>query len=276
MLQSAVQGRAGAAGLSIRGEREILPSEYSLLIGLQDGAGVTLSEGEAPFRRGHALMLLPGRAARLRSDTDVRFIAISFDEATVLTSCLPALAGNSVMSDFFLCETREEGHLSFIEMDYLTPGMLALAELLAEIGTPRDLEEKLLAQGILCELLCAATANCFMHAVLTHGPGQENYQKVCAGLLRTGGALALPQAAELCYCHANTLSRAFRRASGMSYGDFRQLVRLSFAARRLRGGRDTVRVVAAEYGYANTTNFYRQFKQVYGVVPGDYQELFAQ
>ena len=61
----------------------------------------------------------------------------------------------------------------------------------------------------------------------------------------------------------------------MGFGDFRQLVRVSFVAKQLRGGAVTVRGGAASCGYSNMTNFYRQFREVYGVSPGEYQALFA-
>jgi len=274
--QSGENGHIRAARLKIGGEREFVAPVYQLLVCLGEDCVVSMEEGDAPFQPMHALLLQPEKAARVRCDGEAGFYAVDFDERAVLTSCLPALAGNSVMSDFFLHRTREPGHLAFIEADYLNSGMAALLELLTEFGPARDREDELIAQGVLCELLCAATESCFMHAVLAHDPGQEIGQKACACLLRSRGRLSLNEVADRCYCHANTVSRAVAATTGMGFGDFRNQVRLSFAARTLRSGSTTIRAAAAECGYQNMTNFYRQFMKVYGMLPGDYQALFMQ
>ncbi len=201
-------------------------------------------------------------------------MTVHFDRAVLMTSCLPALAGGSMLLDFFLREEQDEGHLPFLEVDYLTPGMISLMELLVKLGKDMTLDSLLVAQGAMCELLCAITAHCYIHTVLAHDLCQEQCQKISACMLRKRGRLSLNEVADNCYCHRNTVSRVIRRITGVGFGDFCQLIRVNYAAQQLRGSAVTVRGSAEKCGYRNITNFYRQFKEVYGITPGEYQKLF--
>ena len=274
MVEGLGLGGFDAYRIEVAGEQRIASPRYLMAVCLEDGCGVTLDEGRAPFRAGHALLLKPGKQAVLNSASGTGFLAVEFDDEAVRAACLPALAGNPMLADFFLREEDEEGHLAFLELDYLTGQMLSLTEVLVELARSSEPEDKQVALGMLCELLRAVTFNCFMHTVLAHELGQQPFQKVCAYMLNARGLPSAQQIAEHFYYHTNTLSRVIRRGSGMSFGDFRRMIRLSFAAQQLRGGDVTVRKAAADCGYANMTHFYRQFEEVYGIVPGDYQALF--
>jgi AraC-like DNA-binding protein len=69
-----------------------------------------------------------------------------------------------------------------------------------------------------------------------------------------------------------TLTRLFRTETGMSFGQWRQQLRILEALRRL-GMKEPVTMVAIELGYDSPSAFISMFKKVLGKTPGRY---FAQ
>ncbi len=68
---------------------------------------------------------------------------------------------------------------------------------------------------------------------------------------------------------ARTLARVFQRETGMSFGVWRQQLRLLRALERLAAG-DAVTRVAVELGYDSPSAFIAMFKRTLGVSPGRY------
>ncbi|MFO7857785.1 MAG: helix-turn-helix transcriptional regulator [Ectothiorhodospiraceae bacterium] len=66
-----------------------------------------------------------------------------------------------------------------------------------------------------------------------------------------------------------TLARLFRSETGMSFGLWRQQLRLNSAVERLAEG-ESVTAIAMELGYDTTSSFIAAFKRVFGVTPGAY------
>ncbi len=66
-----------------------------------------------------------------------------------------------------------------------------------------------------------------------------------------------------------TLERLFLRETGMSFGLWRQQLRLMAALERLAAG-DSVTEVALAVGYESTSAFISRFRQVLGTTPGKY------
>jgi len=66
-----------------------------------------------------------------------------------------------------------------------------------------------------------------------------------------------------------TLARCFRSETGMSFGQWRQQVRLLEALRRL-GIKEQVTTVAIELGYDSPSAFISMFKKALGKTPGQY------
>ena len=66
-----------------------------------------------------------------------------------------------------------------------------------------------------------------------------------------------------------TLARCFRAETGMSFGQFRQQVRILEALRRL-GMKEPVTVVAIDLGYDSPSAFISMFKKALGKTPGQY------
>lgn len=66
-----------------------------------------------------------------------------------------------------------------------------------------------------------------------------------------------------------TLARHFRMETGMSFGQWRQQVRILEALKRL-AKRETVTTVAIELGYESPSAFISMFKKALGITPGQY------
>lgn len=66
-----------------------------------------------------------------------------------------------------------------------------------------------------------------------------------------------------------TIERAFKVETGMTFGRWRQHVRLAHALRLLAAGR-SVTSVALDVGYDSVSAFVSSFRAIYGVTPGRY------
>lgn len=267
-------GKLKGCRKTVRGELRMVSASYLLAVCLEEGSRVTLQEKSAAVRPYHGLLLSPEKEVQLYSPKGTAYLLLSFDAETVLYSCLPALAGNQGLADFFLNEGREEEHLSFLEIDSMTVPMISMMEMIVDASEEETFLYVLTAQGLLCELFSAISRQCYLQAILKHGLGEALFEKICACMLRTGGQASLNEVAESCYCHTNTITRTLQRYTGMGYSRFRQLMRISFSAKYLREGNMSVQEAAAQCGYSNMTNFYRQFREVYRIGPGEYRGLF--
>lgn len=67
-----------------------------------------------------------------------------------------------------------------------------------------------------------------------------------------------------------TLSRLFRRQTGMKFPQWRTQLRLHHGLVRITQG-DPVTVVAIDVGFANPSGFIEAFKATFGLTPGVYQ-----
>jgi len=72
-----------------------------------------------------------------------------------------------------------------------------------------------------------------------------------------------------------TLTRAFRSATGLSFAQWRQAVRMHRAIELLSDGHD-VATTAELVGYPQPSTFIAAFKRVMGVTPGAHAELVRQ
>jgi len=70
---------------------------------------------------------------------------------------------------------------------------------------------------------------------------------------------------------ARTIARLFRSETGMSFGAWRQQLRLMEALRRMAAG-DAVTTVALDLGYASPSAFAAMFRKTLGVPPSRYFE----
>lgn len=93
-------------------------------------------------------------------------------------------------------------------------------------------------------------------------------QRLAAALIADPASpLGLEEWATVSGASVRTLSRLFRRDTGMSFGRWRQLLRLTEAAARLGSGMPLGRVAAA-VGYSSASAFGAAYRATFGVPPG--------
>lgn len=88
----------------------------------------------------------------------------------------------------------------------------------------------------------------------------ESHTEARASTLAASLGLSLP-----------AFSRAFKRASGMTFSEMSRQLRLARACHLLERGNATVASVSHAVGYSNLSNFNRQFRREFGQTPSDYR-----
>jgi AraC-like DNA-binding protein len=136
---------------------------------------------------------------------------------------------------------------------------LILALMQAEGGQPR---EAMLASLILDELARSAT-----QPIRVALPVDKRLLALCETLIADPAApLTLEEWAARVGASSRTLARLFERELGMSFGQWRQQVRLAHAAPLIARGLPLSRV-AAELGYASQSAFSAMFRKTFGQSP---------
>lgn len=136
---------------------------------------------------------------------------------------------------------------------------LIVALALADAGSSR---ESLLAALILEEMGHAATL-----PIRVALPDDKRLKLLCEKLIAEPGApLTLDEWAGQVGASARTLARLFEKELGMSFGQWRQQVRLAHAAPLITRGLPLSQV-AAELGYASQSAFSAMFKKTFGQSP---------
>ncbi|MES2152975.1 MAG: helix-turn-helix transcriptional regulator [Pseudomonadota bacterium] len=141
-----------------------------------------------------------------------------------------------------------------------------LRELIVALGQaepgPR---ERLLGELILDELAGAAT-----RPIRVPLPRDKRLKTLCSALLATPGSpLTLEHWAQQVGASSRTLARLFERDLGMSFGQWRQQVRLAHAAPLIARGMP-LSLVAQELGYASQSAFSAMFKKTFGSSPSSF------
>lgn len=136
---------------------------------------------------------------------------------------------------------------------------LILALIQAEAGEPRA---ALLSALILNELARSATL-----PIRVALPSDKRLKTLCEMLIADPASpLTLDDWARHVGASGRTLARLFERDLGMSFGQWRQQVRLAHAAPLIARGLPLSRV-AAELGYASQSAFSAMFKKTFGQSP---------
>jgi len=138
-----------------------------------------------------------------------------------------------------------------------------LRELIVALGHAEPgARESLLGELILDELARSAT-----RPIRVPLPQDKRLQALCAALLdNPGSALTLDQWARQVGASERTLGRLFERDLGVSFGQWRQQVRLAHAAPLIARGMPLSQV-AHELGYASQSAFSAMFKKTFGSSP---------
>lgn len=144
-----------------------------------------------------------------------------------------------------------------------------LRELIVALSQTDDsLRESLLSQLILNELAEAKTPG--MRIAL---PTEKRLQAICQALLAAPDTnMTLADWSDQVGASERTLARLFERDLGMTFGQWRQQIRLAHAAPMIARGMP-LSLVAAELGYASQSAFSAMFRKAFGQSPSTF---FAQ
>lgn len=122
--------------------------------------------------------------------------------------------------------------------------------------------ERLLSALILDEIARSATLS-----IRVALPNDKRLKALCETLMADpASSLTLDEWASRAGASSRTLARLFERDLGMSFGQWRQQVRLAHAAALIARGLPLSRV-AAELGYASQSAFSAMFKKTFGQSP---------
>lgn len=141
---------------------------------------------------------------------------------------------------------------------------MLLRELIAALSEAEDgsVRESLLSQLILDELADAET-----QAIRVALPTEKRLATLCQAMLDDpGSAMTLGDWAQRVGASERTLARLFERDLGMTFGQWRQQIRLAHAAPMITRGMP-LSLVAAELGYASQSAFSAMFKKTFGESP---------
>lgn len=106
-------------------------------------------------------------------------------------------------------------------------------------------------------------------------PGDDRLRAISAILHAAPGDLrTLAELGREAGAGERTLSRLFRRETGMTFPQWRTQLRLHHGLVRLTQG-DSVTTVAVAVGFANPSAFIAAFKEMFGVTPGAYQRTLG-
>lgn len=84
--------------------------------------------------------------------------------------------------------------------------------------------------------------------------------------------ISLSVLAEKMYTSPSTLSRFFKKQTGIYFADYVNQMRLRYAVQGLLYTEDSITKIAVDSGYSNLSVFNRLFKQAYGMTPNEYRK----
>ncbi|WP_317204706.1 helix-turn-helix transcriptional regulator [Janthinobacterium sp.] len=141
-----------------------------------------------------------------------------------------------------------------------------LRELIVALGR-LDPGEAAAREALLGELILDELARAATRPIRVPLPKDKRLKALCAALIDSPGAnLTLEHWARQVGASERTLARLFERELGLSFGQWRQQVRLAHAAPMIARGMPLSRV-AEELGYASQSAFSAMFKKTFGSSP---------
>ena len=142
-----------------------------------------------------------------------------------------------------------------------------LRELIAALSQTDDgsRRETLLSQLILSELAAAQT-----QGIRISLPTEKRLHAICQALMETpDSSMTLAAWADQVGASERTLARLFERDLGMTFGQWRQQIRLAHAAPMIARGLP-LSLVATELGYASQSAFSAMFRKTFGQSPSTF------
>ena len=148
-------------------------------------------------------------------------------------------------------------------------GLLREAIITLVTGAPIDAEDRADLYKIVLRRLTPAPAPARFHLPAPADPRLRDI----AGLLAADPANAstLAELGRAVGASERTLSRLFRRDTGMSFPQWRAQLRLQHATLLLAGG-SSVTAAAIGSGYSNVSAFIAAFRDAFGVTPATYRD----
>lgn len=86
------------------------------------------------------------------------------------------------------------------------------------------------------------------------------------------GNISLSDLAEKMYISSSTLSRYFKKQTGVYFADYVNQTRLKHAVQNLLYTEDSITKIAVDSGFSNLSVFNRLFKKTYGATPNEYRK----
>ncbi len=121
--------------------------------------------------------------------------------------------------------------------------------------------------AMVAELMLDELARCETRPIRVPLPRDKRLQALCASLIdEPGAAHTLAAWARQVGASERTLARLFERELAMTFGQWRQQVRLAHAAALIARGLPLSRV-AEELGYASQSAFSQMFRKTFGCTP---------
>ena len=141
-----------------------------------------------------------------------------------------------------------------------------LRELIATLEQ-HDQQEQSTREQLLGELILDEVARCAVRPIRVPLPADKRLKALCDALIADPGAeQTLAHWAGQVGASERTLARLFERELDMSFGHWRQQVRLAHAAPLIARGLPLSQV-AAQLGYASQSAFSAMFKKTFGCSP---------
>jgi AraC-like DNA-binding protein len=109
----------------------------------------------------------------------------------------------------------------------------------------------------------------------SHRDGRRTSAAIAHVAAHFDGEITLDQVAPLCRLSPPQFCRAFRKAHGMSFGQYLMCYRIDRACERLASPGAAVKNVAYSVGFADHSYFSRAFKRQVGVSPSEFQARAA-
>src|SRR5262245_20855964 len=177
-----------------------------------------------------------------------------------------SLIGEVALRTVYVDASAAPRGLTTCEVVDVSPLMREVIEALAH--TERKAQARryeLLTQVLLEELRSAPTLSLDLRL-----PLDRRLRRLCETLLEQPGAsFGLEEWAARSGASARTLARLFQQELGMTFGQWRQRVRLAHAAAMVSTG-DPLALVAERLGYESTSAFSAMFKRVLGQSPREF------
>ena len=151
----------------------------------------------------------------------------------------------------------------------ISPLLRALLEAACEIEPEYDLAGR---DGALMSLLLAELASARTVPLALPFPKRADLAQKCRAFLEMPRSHdTIDRWCEELGLGRRAFTRAFRRETGLSFGEWRQQASLLIALPRLAAG-DSVTTIALDLGYESPASFTAMFKRIVGVAPSRYRD----